>query len=166
MVSEGLIVDKGTKYESKVDPLDMARRKYEKYEIPDMCEDEFIFVANAVRLTPMIKSKNGEGCYAYLEFFDDESESKVSTSVNFKYKGDNPTIFMGREEPKEITGSRLFQMIRLITGDKDSTYFKINYKILQDTIKTITKATVESVYVELEKADFYTLNIKSIEMDE
>lgn len=140
---KGLVVDSGKRedYKGTLSELDKARRDYEYgVTLDELEEDEEEATFNGVNLGNIIEPKeDGNRPFAYLEFYDDAKEEKLALPLNFKFKSDKPVIF---------NGSKIFPLIQAITGDKESTYFKLNYKVLQATIKDIKSITIKGVYVD------------------
>lgn len=151
-VPAGLITEKGDKYESTVSELDKARREYstEDWEDYGQIEDEEIeFVATGIGLSNYRQKKDKKGKvvkgkrpYSFVEFFNDEDEEKMAIIFSSPFMADDLLLRPGHV---------LFDIVAKITGDDKSQYFKVDYKILQETLASIKSMKVKLRYEQSDK---------------
>lgn len=150
-----LVIEAGKRenFKGVLSELDKARRKYDEgYQLRELVENQESFTG--VALSNMIEPKKEDGNpFAYLEFYNDDDETFTKVGVNFKFKTKTPAIF---------EGSKLFPILQAVTGDMESTYFKVDYKVLQETLKKITAITIEGV--EVDTGDFEYISYKVIDL--
>lgn len=161
MAKNQLVVDAGKREEFKgvLSELDKARRKYDEVALREFLEYPETF--NGARLSDIIEPKNPDdedaNPFAYLEFYDDEKEEVVKISTNFKFKTDTPVFF---------SGSKVFPIVQALSGNKEATYIKVNYKVLQEMVSKITSIKIEAIEVDTGKFEFISYKVLGFQLEE
>lgn len=157
MANNGLVIDAGKREEFKgvLSELDKARRNYTEYPLRELLEYPETF--NGARLSDIIEPKDEDGTpFAYLEFYDDAKKEVVKISTNFKFKTDTPVFF---------SGSKVFPIVQAISGNKEATYIKVNYKILQEMVSKITSIKIEAIEVDTGEFEFISYKVLDLKME-